>query len=317
MAIRVCAKCKKIIAGIGIPYGGKCYHKNCFVCSYCGGKLMGSATIYKGELYHTMCNPISGLRICAYCRKLITGRWYSLNDKKYHEACYHQHIEKRCSVCGQSIHDKYYCDDWGNYAHVSHGSAKTKFCFTCGRIISSGAKSIGEDAVLCNICSPTSVTTDAEVEKCRKKVISVFKLLGITGIPETIPIKLCPHDNMEGCLGCIYSVKVRDPKLADFHIHMTYGLPNLHFRGVLAHEMLHSWLTLYGREVTRDECEGFCNLGEAFIYTKEDTPLAHYLLKRMYKNADVVYGEGYRLQKERYEKLGWEGLLESLRQKQY
>lgn len=315
MVIRICEKCKKKIVGIGVPYGGNCYHKSCFVCSYCGGKLMGSVTIYKGGLYHTMCNPASELRICAYCRKLITGRWYSLNDKKYHEKCYHQHIEKRCSVCGQSIHDKYYYDDWGNYAHVSHGSAKTKFCYTCGRIISSGAKSIGEGATLCNICSSTSVTTDAEVEICRKKVISVFKLLKISGIPETIPIKLCPHDNMEGNLGCIYSVKVRDPKLANFHIHMTFGLPDLQFRGVLAHEMLHSWLTLYGREVTRDECEGFCNLGEASIYTKEDTPFAHYLLKRMYKNADAIYGEGYRLQKERYEKLGWEGLLESLRHK--
>jgi hypothetical protein len=135
----------------------------------------------------------------------------------------------------------------------------------------------------------------------------------ITGVPENIPVALVPKGQMNGHLGDIRYYKVRDPQRADFHIRMTYGLPDLYFRGVLAHEMLHSWLALYGRQVTTDECEGFCNLGEAFVYTKEDTPLAHYLLKQMYKNADAVYGDGYRLQKQRYEKLGWEGLLKSLR----
>lgn len=316
MAIRVCAKCKKVIHSIGIPYGGKYYHKSCFVCSYCDSKLTNPIITYKGSLYHASCNPASGLKICAYCRKPINGRWYNLGDKHYHQDCYHLHIEKKCSVCGQPIHDSYYCDNWGNYAHVSHDGKKTAFCFTCGRILSKNTKSIGSDAILCYVCASKSINTDAEVERCRKAVIAVFKSKGIIGIPENIPIKLCPHEDMEGNLGCIYSVKVRDPKLADFHIHMTSGLPELQFKGVLAHEMLHSWLTLYGRDVSRDECEGFCNLGEAFIYTKENTPLAHYLLKRMYKNADLVYGEGYRLQKERYEKLGWAGLLESLRHKQ-
>ena len=316
MAIRICAKCKKVIAGRGIPYGGKHYHESCFVCSYCGGALRDSAVItYKGNLYHASCNPASGQRVCAYCRRLVTGRGYVLGDKLYHQDCYHLHIEKKCSVCGQPICGTYYYDDWGNYAHVSHGDKKTTFCFTCGRIITERALSIGGDAILCQFCASESINTDAEVERCRKAVIAVFKSLGVTGIPEDIPIKLCPRETMEGNLGRIHYVKVKDPKLANFRIHMTNGLPDLHFRGVLAHEMLHSWLALYGREVTKDECEGFCNLGEAFIYTKEDTPLAHYLLKRMYKNEDLVYGEGYRLQKERYEKLGWVGLLESLRQK--
>ena len=316
MKLCVCDKCKKIIvSNMRISYNGKFYHKDCFVCSYCGGKLTSSAITYNGKLYHPLCSPASGQKICAICQKPVTGRWYIIKDKYYHYDCYHKHLEKKCCICGQPINDRYYYDSWGNYAHLSHGHNKTSFCFTCRRILTTSTKKIGEGATLCNVCASTSVTTDLEAEKCRKKVLSVFKSLGITGIPDAIPIRLVPHENMEGNLGCIYSAAVRDPQLAHFRIHITYGLPDLHFRGVLAHEMLHSWLTLYGRKVTRDECEGFCNLGEAFVYAKEGTPLAQYLLKRMYENADLIYGEGYRLQKERYEKLGWENLLDSLKYK--
>lgn len=314
MAIRICAKCKKVIAGIGVPYGGHYYHEHCFVCSYCGGNLIGAKVVsYSGHLYHAECNPATGKLVCAYCHKKITGGYYSLNDKYYHDKCYHQHIEKVCSICGQPIKGEYYYDKWGNSAHVSHNGEKTQFCFTCGRILAAGNMSVADDITLCNVCALTSVTTDEHVERCRKKVLSVFKSLGVTGIPEAIPIELCPHEKMEGNLGCIHYKVVKDPVLANFRIRMTYGLPELHFMGVLAHEMLHSWLALYGRTVTKDECEGFCNLGEAFIYTKDDSRLAHYLLKRMYNSADAVYGDGYRLQKERYEKLGWAGLLNSLR----
>jgi hypothetical protein len=174
---------------------------------------------------------------------------------------------------------------------------------------------LGKETAICSTCSSSSVTTDAQVEQCRQKVIRVFDELGITGIPLTIPISMKPTDEMEGTLGHIRYYKTRMPNLADFRIYMTYGLPRLYFQGVLAHEMLHSWLALYGREVTNDESEGFCNLGNAFIYVKDDSDFAHYLMKRMYKNADLVYGDGYRLQKQRYEKLGWAGLLESLRYK--
>ena len=129
---------------------------------------------------------------------------------------------------------------------------------------------LGKDKAICSTCASTSVTTDSQVEQCRQKVISVFNDLGITGIPLTIPISMKPTDEMDGTLGHIYYYKTRKPSLADFHIFMTYGLPKLYFQGVLAHEMLHSWLVLYGREVTNDENEGFCNLGKAFIYTKDD-----------------------------------------------
>jgi len=315
MSVRICTKCHKVIAGNGIPVAGRYYHKKCLECAYCGQKLAGFFITYHGLPYHTECNPSSGMRICAYCRKPITTSSYSLGDRYYHKECYHLHVERKCAVCGQPVHGSYYKDEWGNISHTEHHGEKPRFCFCCGRIISAEPTMLGKDKAICSTCASTSVTTDSQVEQCRQKVINVFNDFGITGIPLTIPISMKPADEMNGTLGHIRYYKTRKPSLADFHIFMTYGLPKLYFQGVLAHEMLHSWLVLYGREVTNDENEGFCNLGKAFIYTKDDSDFARYLIKQMYKNEDIVYGDGYRLQKQRYEKLGWAGLLESLRHK--
>lgn len=315
MPVRICTKCHKVIAGDGVPVAGKYYHKKCLECAYCGQKLAGFFVTYEGLPYHTECNPASGKKVCAYCHKPITTSLYSLGDRYYHKECYHQHVEKRCCVCGKPVYGKYYKDEWGNIAHTEHDGEAPHFCFCCGRIISGTPSMLGKDKAICSICSSASVTTDAQVEQCRQEVISVFKELGITGIPLTIPISMKPTDEMDGTLGHIYSYNAERRDLANFRIFMTYGLPKLYFQGVLAHEMLHSWLVLYGREVTKDEKEGFCNLGEAFVYTKENSIFARYLIKRMYQNSDQIYGEGYRLQKQRYERLGWNGLLESLKHK--
>ena len=315
MPLRFCSKCNKVVIGEGVTHGGKLYHKECMICAYCGGELTGAIATYRGQFFHTECNPASGKKVCAYCRKPLKGSWHIQNGKNYHHDCFHKYVEKRCSICGQAISGTYTYDNWGNCAHMMHGAEKTRYCHSCGRIISGSFKQIGANAVLCSVCATSSVTTSKQVEACRKKVISVFKSLGISGVPEDIPVELKSKDLMGKALGRIHYSWSRNRRFSNFHIFMTLGLPELHFRGVLAHEMLHSWLVLYGREVTDDECEGFCNLGSGFVYQKEDTDFSRLLLKRLYENADKIYGEGYRLQKERYEKLGWAGLLDSLRYK--
>lgn len=316
MAINRCGKCGKIIKGIGVLCSGKYYHKDCLVCSYCGGKLTGSFVTIGNQLFHPECNPASGKLVCAYCRKHIEGSYVTLDGKNYHCDCYHNHIEKKCSVCGKPIgNGTYTYDEWGNYAHLTHGSQKTRFCFSCQRIISGPSKLIATNTELCSVCAISSVTSASQVEACRKKVLSIFKSVGILGIPENIPIILQSKDLMGDALGYIRSSKSGFGKSYDFSIFMTNGLPELHFQGVLAHELLHSWLMLYGREVTEDECEGFCNLGSALVYEKTGTDFSVFLLKKEYKNKDRIYGDGYRLQKGRFEKLGWSGLLDSLKHK--
>ena len=312
MAIRQCAKCGKFIKDEGITLYGKLYHSECLVCAYCGGPLTETAIPYRGNFYHPECKPVTGIIVCAYCRKHINEGYYRQGEKCYHKDCYHKYVEKTCIICGKPIDGEYIADRWGNVAHANHEGVPTKYCCSCGRIITGPSINIGIDADLCDSCNATSVTTQLQAERCREEVLTIFHDLGITGIPEHIPIVLERCDDMPGRRGHIrYSGDARQS--TDFHIGINYGLPEIHFQGVLAHEMLHSWLALYGREVTDDECEGFCNLGSAFVYQKSDTEHAKHLLERMYASKDKVYGEGYRLMKARYERLGWAGLLDTLK----
>lgn len=314
MPIRQCAKCGKIVKGEGVSFEGRLYHRECFVCSYCGGALTGRVVSQEGRFYHPECNPASGKRVCAWCRKPFSGRYLSYDERFYHVECYHEHVEKKCYLCGLPIKTHYYTDYWGHFVHAEHDGKPTRFCYSCGKAILREGRRLSKKYVLCSDCAATSVTTSAQVARCLAAVLALFKSLGITGVPEHIPIKLLPKDQMEGVEGRIYSPKgSRSLASQDFRIEINEGLPELHFQGVLAHELLHSWLRLYGREVTKDEKEGFCNLGCAFVYQKSGKKEAAFLLKSMFQSRDEVYGAGYRLMKARYERLGWAGLLDSLR----
>lgn len=255
-------------------------------------------------------------KTCAYCRKAIAGPYYSIKGKYYHQECFQNHVDKVCCVCGKPIdYGGYYIDDWGNCAHAKHGGVKTQICYSCGRLVSGSAKPIGSKAVLCGLCAPSSVNTSAQIEDCRSKVLAMFKSFGINGIPEDVPIELKRIESMRGAKGRIHCLRSLSGRSYNFQIEIVFGLPEVHFMGVLAHELLHSWLWLYGREVTDEECEGFCNLGCGYVYQKINTEHSRMLLKQMYESEDRIYGEGYRLQKMRFEKLGWAGLLDSLRRK--
>ncbi|MBQ7280483.1 MAG: protein DA1 [Bacteroidales bacterium] len=315
MSIHICTKCGKFIKGSKTPYGGKYYHRECMVCAYCGGELHGRIATFNGDLYHPECNPASGKKICAYCRKEINQSHYIVGDKRYHKECYHNHIQKRCVICGQSITGPYVTDYWGNSAHTLHNGEKSQLCFSCGRFVSAHPTYLAPNIALCEICSSTAITTDSQVEECRSKVLQIFQSRNVTGIPEKIPVVLKNKEYLGNATGRIKYSIFNILGASDFVIEMTYGLPELHFQGVLAHEMLHSWLALYARSMSKEENEGFCNLGSAFVYQHFDTPHASYLLKSLYKSTDAVYGDGYRQMKERYEHLGWLGLLESLKRK--
>lgn len=313
MPFRRCAKCGKFLKGDGITFDGRYYHRECFVCGYCGSALTGKAVSYKGKPYHPECNPATGERVCAYCRKPFTETYLILGDLFYHRDCYYNHVQKKCCVCGKPFKDVYIYDDWGNVAHPEHDGKPTPFCYTCGRIIAGRPRRLSSEAVLCGECASTAVVTPAQVERSRTAVLSLFKSFGITGVPEHIPIELVKDLMDSHCEGKIRYFPDHSNCSTDFRIMIQEGLPEIHFQGVLAHETLHSWLELYARDLTRPECEGFCNLGGAFVYQKADTKQSNHLLKRMFKLDNEVYGDGYRMMKARYEKLGWAGLLDSLR----
>ena len=122
------------------------------------------------------------------------------------------------------------------------------------------------------------------------------------------------------------------------------SLPELQFRGVLAHELLHVWLNEAGLSPAHAPqlVEGFCNLGSWLIYKREaarhearpqalqrhsplarhphtrkeqtNAALANVLLQQLQQDPDVVYGDGYRTMRQILQQQGWHGVLTKLAQ---
>ena len=80
----------------------------------------------------------------------------------------------------------------------------------------------------------------------------------------------------------------------------------VHLGAVLAHELCHAYFTLnfYGDDLVDKICEGTCELwGYVYLMAQEKESVeAKYRMKVMRENTDKIYGDGFRLALEAYEK---------------
>lgn len=292
--MRVCPDCHKVVSALdAVEIGGKYYHRACRICYKCG-KLIDDDFLHPKQEF---------------------------DGHSYHFNCLHS--AKTCCICGKETR-RYVRDYWGNVACEEHGSV----CQYCGSIIRTGQSfkytyvKDGERVILdrqiCDKCAESIVKTQEQIECCRSEIMSVFKAYGITGIPEDIPIRLSDMKEEserrgEGIWGlnCGRISSSRSRYSCEISIHE--NLPYLVFKGVLAHELLHSWIALYSINLPNNEEEGFCNLGKFLILKQEKSKEADYLIHwALEENDDSIYGDGYRLMKKRLEKLGWKGLMDAL-----
>ena len=293
--MKVCPDCHKVVNAIeALEIGGKYYHRACRTCVLCGNIIHSDRVVSEGKVYHLRC--------------LKAGA--------------------TCAVCGkQSRH--YRTNFWGQAACVDHAQT----CMYCGRFLSAathGGRQIkytynrdGErcqkEVPLCGLCERTLVASPENIERYRREVMEIFRKNGIEGIPEDIPIRL--SDMVEegkrmgrGLWGLNHSHISPSRERYSCEISIHCNLPETLFKGVLAHELMHSWLFLYAIELTDAECEGFCNLGKYLVLRSSNAPEAKYLISWILEtNTDPVYGEGFRLMKKRLDKLGWRNLMRTLR----
>ena len=292
--MRVCPDCHKVVPALGaVEINGKFYHKSCRICYKCG-------KVINDDLLHPK---------------------QEFEGHSYHFDCLYS--ARTCCICGKQTH-RYVRDYWGNVACSEHGN----ICYYCGRIIKNGqsikytcfkdGKRAVKERQICDKCTQSIVRTPDQIERCRLEVMSVFSAYGITGIPDDIPVKLSDmremSDKMKRGLWGLNCGRVSSSgSHYSCEISIHENLPYLVFKGVLAHELLHSWITLYAIHLPDNEEEGFCNLGKFLVLRQEKTKEAEYLIHWALKeNKDPVYGEGYRLMKKRLEKLGWKGLMDAL-----
>lgn len=336
------------------------FHPECYRCAHCQQSLSESFQLKKGKLYHPACYPQANQQQCAHCREALSNTWMVHERKKYHEHCYQSHYQPRCVICQQAISDRYHTDaqgayhvacfeqhrlqpcaicqaplkgkylqdSWGHQACTQHGGRKTQQCHVCARLIgqatSQGGVQYGDGRIVCGLCRMSEVTTPAQIEQSRQRVLQALHAVGFDYIPNYIAVSLGDKQTLNRSLGrggnCHGFTKtiertVNGQKHSEHSIFILYGLPRLMFEGVLAHELIHVWLN--ERQLNHHaprEIEGFCNLGTAWIYQEDATPLANVLLERMQKSADPVYGEGYRRQLKRVQSQGWVATIAAMQQ---
>ncbi len=328
----ICAKCKKSITGEFTKYKNKFYHLECFeqarklICDYCKKPITDQWIDHGGKKYHIDCYNINIKPRCKKCGIAIKDKYIKKDDNYYHPECYKQEALPTCSICGKYIDGKYYEDKWGNKAHVSHNGKATQMCNSCGRIISYATSNNGvkypDGRNLCGICELTAVKTDAKVLKAKHEILTLLKKYGISGIPQSVPVHIVDksqfrqvakksiHPDTYGF--ALSTVKTKNKKVVStiHSIYILYGLPEIQFYGVLAHELMHIWINENDIKLKLKDLEGFCNLGSAFYYKTNNSKFAKILFERMYENKDRNYGAGFRKIYKKYEKYGLDNVFE-------
>ena len=228
----------------------------------------------------------------------------------------------KCTICLQPLIGEYSIDAWKNPFH-SHHANEGIFCHSCSRIISEGITQGGfqymDGRYLCSLCQITVVESDSIIYAAYNSVIEQFKAVGIYNIPHDIPVKLInlielnakcgqSHGNLKGFTHTNYNYQAQP----SYTIFMLFGLPQIEFEAVLAHEFLHVWIYQNQIKLSHKITEGFCNLGRYLIYQNDQTYFSKIHLQSMDNSKNDTYGIEYRKMKEKLEQRGWEILISDL-----
>ena len=93
---------------------------------------------------------------------------------------------------------------------------------------------------------------------------------------------------------------------------MLNGMSICRYKGTLAHECTHVWLNQRNSPLKRHprkEIEGFCNLVAYKVLMFDTSEDAAVVRQCMLNNPDPIYGEGFRLMKQREKQIGWRRMI--------
>ena len=329
----VCDRCKHVI---DTPYKidhSRYFHADCYkemaglICAHCRGLLGEKWTVFKGKKYHPDCYKKYVQPRCGECGLTILGEYTEDQDGVYHVECYKQRKLPRCDVCLQPIEGDYVKDLWGNISHTSHNGKPYKMCSSCSVIVSGRTSKGGflysDGRVVCGRCRANAVFHPSSVAHLTHTVIDTLARSGFGDFPDNVTVTLVDLHSMKSKSGSdkkttkgftrTSKTSVGSFTLYSSHeIFILYGLPELEFKGVLAHELIHAWLNARKITLSRKETEGFCNIGSMLVYRHHDTPLAAALLDNMQNDPDPIYGDGYRSMLKRLEQNGLPDLIEKV-----
>ena len=334
-----CFKCEHCQQGIDVEFRqkqSKFFHTYCFkkiqglICRHCSKILPNTWIDYKGSKYHESCYRLHIQPHCDVCRRAIKSQFTEKEGKKYHLGCYRNHVLPKCVICVRPLDDIFLIDPWGNQFHERHDN-QTPICFSCGRVISkatsNGGRRLPDGRFICGICDQTSVSTSNQVRNARDSALKILSSIGIGDFPREVGIRLVDRlelnrltkgmslhtqGEMRGLTKSLETLEDNRRVSSRHTIFLLKDLPALELQGILAHELMHVWLFEKNAKLNPRDTEGFCNLGNYLVFSRNPSSMASYLLKNLETDADPVYGEGFRLQKRKVNELGWPRFLAAI-----
>ena len=213
-----------------------------------------------------------------------------------------------CAVCGKAIEGKYLKDFWGNSSHVGHLRSNPS-CDYCGRIISqrsTGGGSTYEDGrQICALCKEEAVEDKDTGLQILYEARDLLEKSGIVLKPFNPAFSILDRKTLKRYTksgeeqGFTHARKKSDGagrilelKIRVFVLH---GLPYFAFLTTAAHELMHAWIHLNGRNDAKKWLkEGSCNMAAYLVLRQKRDLKAEYQIRQMREQKDKVYGKGFR-----------------------
>ena len=306
----VCEYCGEVIRGQYVLIDGKYYHPIHFKCANCGTPI-GHTKYFKkdGKYYCEKCYDSLFADRCAHCGGIIKENGVVSMGKAYHDSCYQKYVATRCDICGEIIFDNIYADQWGNTFHQKHLQELNQ-CEYCGRLIceqlTSGGMTYDDGRHVCNLCRQTAIDNIAEAKILLDSARTLLGLEGIDIPGHKIELHLIDRDSLKNISHekdalqealTMYRRQMSNDLTTyrDFDIYILHGMPRDHFLSVAAHELMHVWQH-YNAVPDNNKAlrEGSCNYASYLVLQHIQGDYSRFLIFKLSKNDDPVYGEGYR-----------------------
>lgn len=305
-------------------------------CSVCGKKLHGRyLRSGDGQYFCSRKCADSKLPRCALCGKAMRGRYLQTEKGDFcSEECMHQALWPHCGVCGKAFQN-------GRRLPTPYGElvfcpecAKLPTCFICQSPVKAG-RTLPDGRLYCARCGENVVTDQPSAQEVFRSVRAVLRnklnfpndhniALVLTAVP---PPQNSPQGATQEFGRYIYTGREiystpsrllfwkkqettvrREEKSC--RIEVLDKLPRKKLAEVLAHELAHDYMQRRWPYIKDEKLkEGFAELIAA-QYNRFTDHAAWNV--RMENNPDPVYGDGYRMMRDLWNKGGWSAVEQHL-----
>ena len=228
----------------------------------------------------------------------------------------------KCFYCNKTIDGRYVEDRYGNVSCASHiDNGEVEVCGECLRLVPVQGNRLLDGRVVCHDCMKIAVTPSRPYDWIEKQVWARLQNWGF-GDLDMSRITIWTATSKEMAMYRKKDVDVFNegfcrlwPETMKVDLFVESHLTKIHFAGVLAHELLHAWnfqnLIL---DIPNQWSEGMCNVASYLTYKSIVFPLARIYEENMMKDPDPIYGDGFRMVLDYYERYGWDGIRQHIQQ---